>query len=41
MQQTIPIQEYKLKIIEIIDEVTETKTFRVQVPEEAEINFFL
>ena len=40
MQQTIPIQEYKLKIIEIIDEVTETKTFRVQVPEEAEINFY-
>ena len=40
MQQTIPIQEHKLKIIEIIDEVPETKTFRVQVPESAEINFF-
>jgi ferredoxin-NADP reductase len=39
-QQTIPIQEHKLKIIEIIDEAPDTKTFRVGVPEETEINFF-
>jgi len=37
MQQTI--QEYKLKIIEIIDEVPEVKTFRVDIPTGIEINF--
>ena len=31
-------QEYKLKIIEIIDEAPKVKTFRVQTPEE--INFY-
>ena len=30
MQQPIPIQEYKLKIIEIIDETPDIKTFRVE-----------
>jgi len=40
MQQTIPIQDHKLKIIEIIDEVPETKTFRVEIPEGEEINFY-
>lgn len=38
MQQTI--QEHKLKIIGIIDEAPEIKTFRVQIPEGTEINFF-
>jgi len=39
-QQIIPIQEYKLKIIEIIDEAPDTKTFRVEIPEGTEIDFF-
>jgi len=38
MQQTI--QEPKLKIIGIIDEAPDVKTFRVQVPEGTEINFY-
>ena len=38
MQQSI--QEHKLKLIKIIDESSETKTFRVEIPEGTEINFF-
>ena len=30
MQQPIPIQDYKLKIIKIIDETLDTKTFRLE-----------
>jgi len=40
MQQTIPIQEHKLKIIKIIDETADTKTFRVLIPNDVEINFY-
>ena len=40
MQQTIPIQEYKLKLIEIIDEAPDTKTFRVEIPDGVNIDFF-
>jgi ferredoxin-NADP reductase len=36
MQQ---IQEHKLKIIKIIDETPDVKTFRVEVPKEKEISF--
>ena len=39
MQQAIPIQEHKLKIIKIIDESPEVKTFRVQVPNK-DISFY-
>jgi len=39
MQRTIPVQDHKLKIIKIIDEVPETKTFRVEIPEE-DLNFY-
>ncbi|MCH8003333.1 MAG: hypothetical protein IH934_01780 [Nanoarchaeota archaeon] len=38
MQQTI--QDHKLKIIEIIDEAPDTKTFRVQIPNGNEIAFY-
>jgi len=38
MQQTV--QEHKLKLIEIIDETPDVKTFRVKVPEGTKINFF-
>lgn len=38
-QKTIPIKEYKLKIIKIIDETYDTKTFRVEVPKNADIDF--
>jgi len=37
-QQTI--QEYKLKLIEIIDEAPDTKTFRVEIPSGIDIDFF-
>jgi len=37
-QQTI--QEHKLKIIKIIDETLDVKTFRVETPDGTEINFF-
>ena len=37
-QQTT--QEYKLKIIKIIDEAVDVRTFRVEIPEEKEINFY-
>lgn len=40
MQQVIPIQEHKLKIVEIIDEAPDTKTFRVEIPNGMEIGFF-
>ena len=38
-QQTIPIQEHKLKIIKIIDETPTVKTFRAEIPRGAEISF--
>ncbi len=37
MQQTI--QEHRLKIIEIIDETSDAKTFRVEIPSGNKINF--
>lgn len=40
MQQTMPIQEYRLKIVGIMDEAPDTKTFRVEIPKGTEINFY-
>lgn len=39
MQQPIPVQEHKLKIIEIIGEAPDVKTFRVEVPQK-NISFY-
>lgn len=39
MQQPIPLQEHKLKLIKIIDESPEVKTFRVEVPQK-NISFY-
>lgn len=39
-QKTIPIQEHKLKIIKIVDEAPEVKTFRVGILKETEIDFY-
>ncbi len=33
-------QEHKLKIIKIIDETPNVKTFRVEIPKDTEIDFF-
>ena len=40
MQQSQQIQEYVLKISEIIDETPSVKAFRVEFPENANINFY-
>lgn len=36
----LPVQEYKLKIIEIVGLPNDVKTFRVEVPKGIEINFY-
>lgn len=40
MQETQLIQEYILKIIKIIDETPSVKVFRVELPKDANINFY-
>ena len=40
MQQTQQIQEHILKISEIIDETPSVKVFRVELPNNADINFY-
>ncbi len=39
MQNTIKIKDYKLKIIKIIDESPDVKTFRLGIPNEIKISF--
>jgi glycine betaine catabolism B len=36
----IPVQEFGLKITEIIDEAPEVKTFRVKIPDSTELKFY-